>query len=85
MSTQPNALRLANRLENDLEARDGSNLPMYAQAIADSAACELRAQHELIQKLTAALETCRYVLSIESLTFTADIAQKAIDAAEAHK
>lgn len=82
MSTQkeiPNALRLADWLEN-CTVED-----LFETSLVEEAYEELRAQHELIQKLKAALETCRYVLSIESLTFTADLAQKAIDAAEAHK
>lgn len=47
MSTQPNALRLADWIESDMSCQGDAEI-----------AAELRAQHELIQKLKAALEDC---------------------------
>lgn len=82
MSTQkeiPKALRLADWLEN-CTVED-----LFETSLVEEAYEELRAQHELIQELTAALETCRYILSIEGCKYTAGLAQKAIDTAEAHK
>jgi len=42
MNTQPEALRLADALEDDLHADDGTTLGLYSQGIADNAAAELR-------------------------------------------
>jgi hypothetical protein len=42
MSTQPEALILADALEDQLESIDGSSLPRRCQDIADEAATELR-------------------------------------------
>ena len=42
---QPEALRLADTLENDLEGYDGMSIPRTCQDIADKAAAELRRLH----------------------------------------
>lgn len=54
MSTQPNALRLAAKLRIEVDSTVG--VVKYSTAL--QAERELRAQHELIQKLKAALEEC---------------------------
>ena len=45
MSTQPEALRLADELEDDLADYGGQSLPRISQDIADNAAAELRRLH----------------------------------------
>ena len=50
MSTQPEALRLADALEDSLEDYSGSSLPRRCQNIADEAAAELRRLHEVEQQ-----------------------------------
>ena len=52
MSTQPNALVIADALENSTAEE------LLGTALVEEATEELRAQHELIQKLTAALGDC---------------------------
>ena len=52
MSAQPTALRLADSLEDDLHADDGTSLGLYSQGIADNAAAELRRLYDLNRKLT---------------------------------
>ena len=57
MTKQPEALRLADALEDDLHADDGTTLGLYSQGIADNAAAELRRLHEVNQELLEALQT----------------------------
>ena len=55
MTTQPEALRLADELEDSLYSADGTSLSPYGQGIADKAAAEVRRLHESNQELLAAL------------------------------
>ena len=57
MSKQPEALRLADALENDLDQYDGLSLPKSSQSIADKAAAELRRIHAVNGELLEALES----------------------------
>jgi hypothetical protein len=78
MSKQPEALRLADALEDDLEQYDGLSLPPSSQAIADSSAAELRRLHAINRQLLDAL------FGIEESThdtMTATLARVAIDKA----
>ena len=73
MNTQPEALRLADALEDDLHADDGTSLGLYSQGIADNAAAELRRLHDL---LTIANELCRIrAEEIKALKALASIAK----------
>lgn len=73
MSTQPNALRIADTLAyQSVTVQD-----IY------HAACELRAQHELIQTLKAALNN--YVDGCSLSVDAGSVARAALAAAEAHK
>ena len=80
MSTQPNALRLA----DDLDA-------YHTRSCHKESAAELRAQHDLIQKLTAALKlTAAFCageasLSKRLLVNALEKSRDALAAAEAHK
>ncbi|MEN9885513.1 MAG: hypothetical protein RL758_91 [Pseudomonadota bacterium] len=56
MSTQSEALRLADALEDSLEDYSGSSLPRRCQNIADEAAAELRRLHDLNAELLEALK-----------------------------
>lgn len=91
MSTQPNALRLANAHESD---------PKRKLDWCRDARSELRAQHELIQTLKAALDgalalsvghACSYQLNHELSEWhpthqeIIEAARAALAAAEAHK
>lgn len=96
MSTRPNALVLAAKLRIEVDSTVG--VVKYSTAL--QAAAELRAQHELIQTLTAALDKA-FALSIGHAASyqimhklagfhpthqaTIDAAQAALAAAEAHK
>ncbi|HCE28451.1 MAG TPA: hypothetical protein DET46_06520 [Comamonadaceae bacterium] len=54
---QPEALRLADELEDSLESHDGSSLTARCQGIADDAAAELRRQYAELETLGAKLKT----------------------------
>ena len=56
VNEQPEALRLANELEDSLYSADGTSLSRYCQGIADEAAAELRRLHESNTELLAALK-----------------------------
>jgi len=56
MSKQPEALRLADALENNLEQYDGYALPPSSQDIADAAAAELRRLHAVNSEMLEALK-----------------------------
>ena len=56
VNKQPEALRLANELEDSLYSSDGTSLSLYCQGIADEAADELRRLHESNQELLEALK-----------------------------
>lgn len=62
---QPDALRLADELEDSLESHDGSSLTARCQGIADDAAAELRRLHAENETLRAGYAAAR--LEIESL------------------
>ena len=62
---QPEALRLADELEDSLESHDGSSLTARCQGIADDAAAELLRQHAENETLRAGYAAAR--LEIESL------------------
>ena len=47
VNEQPEALRLADELEDSLYSADGTSLSPYGQGIADEAAAELRRLHEV--------------------------------------
>jgi len=49
---QPEALRLADALEDDLHADDGTSLGLYSQGIADNAAAELRRLYAEVDRLS---------------------------------
>ena len=53
---QPEALRLADELEDSLYSADGTSLSLYCQGIADEAAAELRRLHEVNQELLVAVK-----------------------------
>ena len=61
MSTQPEALRLADALEDSLEDYSGSSLPRRCQSIADEAAAELRRLHQHELALIEWLEKTHWV------------------------
>lgn len=62
---EPEALRLADELEDSLESHDGSSLTARCQGIADDAAAELRRLHAENETLRAGYAAAR--LEIESL------------------
>ena len=62
MTTQPEALRLADELEDSLYSADGTSLSPYGQGIADKAAAEVRRLHESNQELLAALKLARSII-----------------------
>lgn len=49
---QPEALRMADALEDDLHADDGTSLGLYSQCIADNAAAELRRLYAEVDRLS---------------------------------
>lgn len=49
---QPEALRLADALEDDLHTNDGRSLGLYSQGIADNAAAELRRLYAEVDSLS---------------------------------
>ncbi len=64
---QPEALRLADTLENDLEGYDGMSIPRTCQDIADKAAAELRRLCSQNQELLVALQALTHSLDYEDL------------------
>jgi len=65
MSKQPEALRLADALEDDLEQYDGYALPPSSQGIADAAAAELRRLHAVNGELRKALSAIEFVATLD--------------------
>ena len=65
MSKQPEALRLADALENDLDQYDGLSLPKSSQSIADKAAAELRRLHAVNGELRKALRDIEFVATLD--------------------
>lgn len=53
---QPEALRLADALEDDLQQYDGLSLPRISQDVADKAAAELRRLHAQRDAMLAAIQ-----------------------------
>lgn len=86
MNTQPNALRLADWIGDQWV---NEKLNSMTQEEVSEVMQELRAQHELIQTLTAALKTCRETGGNSACdseqSFDDGLVSAALAAAEAHK